>query len=55
MGRVCAWCGMVLEHCTSPDKRVSHTICGGCFEELQSALSRSGLRAKPLEASTAST
>ena len=39
MGRICAWCGVVLRasHGGMP---ASHAICGSCFEELQAALAR---------------
>jgi hypothetical protein len=43
MGRVCAWCGMILRAC-APGAAASHAICDGCLEELRSALARSGLR-----------
>jgi hypothetical protein len=44
MGRVCAWCGAVIKACGATNAPVSHTICGGCLEELRLALARTGLR-----------
>lgn len=44
MGRVCAWCGTVIRACGATGAPVSHTICGGCLEELRLALARTGLR-----------
>jgi len=48
MGRRCAWCEVLL-----PPKggavwsRASELICCGCFEELEVALARTGLRFGP--------
>jgi hypothetical protein len=44
MGTVCAWCNTILRGCTTSGSRISHSICPGCLEELQSTLSGAGLR-----------
>lgn len=45
MGRVCAWCGAFLSLVDGPRGSLSHTLCGGCFEDLLERLEASGLRA----------
>jgi hypothetical protein len=44
MGTVCAWCNSILRGCATTGHRISHSICSGCLEELQSTLSGAGLR-----------
>ena len=40
----CAWCGTFLPRSSQSHARVSHAICIACFDELERALHRSGLR-----------
>lgn len=44
MGRICAWCGAVLRSRSHGETRVTHTICAGCFRDLEAAVVRSGLK-----------
>lgn len=44
MGRRCAWCETVLPAHGGAWSPASDSICRGCFEELEVALTRSGLR-----------
>jgi hypothetical protein len=44
MGRFCAWCGSVLVGLAGSPSPVSHAICSGCVEELETTLARVGLR-----------
>ncbi len=44
MGKTCAWCGTVLRALTGTGMATSHALCSGCLEELQTALSASGLK-----------
>jgi hypothetical protein len=44
MGRFCAWCGSVMLGFAGSRAHVSHAICSGCVEELETTLSRVGLR-----------
>lgn len=44
MGKTCAWCGTVLRAISGTAIPTSHGLCQGCLDELQSALSSSGLR-----------
>jgi hypothetical protein len=51
MGRRCAWCETVLPSHGGAYSPASTAICLGCFEELEMALARSGLRsARPVDA-----
>jgi hypothetical protein len=44
MGTTCAWCDSILHGCGSSERRISHTICRGCLEELKITLTSQGLR-----------
>lgn len=44
MGRLCAWCQTILPTHGGAYSPASEAICRGCFEELEGALVRSGLR-----------
>lgn len=45
MGKTCAWCGTVLRTITGASiTTAAQTLCQGCLEELQTALSTNGLR-----------
>lgn len=46
MGRRCAWCETVLPAHGGAWSPASDSICRGCFEELEVALTRSGLRVR---------
>ena len=48
MGRRCAWCETVLPSHGGACSPASSSICRGCFEELEIALVRSGLRSSRL-------
>jgi hypothetical protein len=43
MGRICSWCGAFLTLTTGTRAQVSHVLCSGCLEELQSELAAKGL------------
>ena len=51
MGRTCAWCETVLHGAAAANRAVSHALCAGCLEELQTALATEG--ARPAEHETA--
>jgi hypothetical protein len=44
MGRRCAWCETVLPAHGGAWSPASDAVCRGCFEELEIALARTGLR-----------
>lgn len=44
MGRRCAWCESILPPQGYACSPASDAICRGCFEELELALARSGMR-----------
>ena len=55
MGRRCDWCQTVLPSHGGACSPASSSICRGCFEELELALARSGLRtARPSASRTPS-
>lgn len=50
MGKSCAWCGTVLMTMSGPSiSTMSHALCQGCLEELQTAGSTNGLRTETLK------
>jgi hypothetical protein len=44
MGKTCAWCGTLLRATSGTAIPMSHALCHGCLDELQSALSSNGLK-----------
>lgn len=51
MGRMCAWCGTVVQQTAVSDRLVTHTLCGGCLEDLRDALESTGLHLEEPRAS----
>jgi hypothetical protein len=49
MGKTCAWCGTVLRTITGTAIPTSQALCQGCLDELQGALSSSGLKGAATE------
>jgi hypothetical protein len=52
MGTTCAWCDSILHGCGSSERRISHTICRGCLEELKLTLTSQGLRLSEADEAT---
>lgn len=43
MRRICSWCGSLLHQLDESGTPVSHSLCGGCLEDLQAGLANEGL------------